>query len=60
MLDETTTWEELKKGYTLRPSEDYFKQFEFEEAEVIETKLNDDGNRHDIQRRLPARNETNS
>ena len=44
MPKETPTWEELKAGYTLRPSEEYLKQFEFEEAEVIETKLNDNGN----------------
>ena len=33
MPKETPTWEELEAGYTLRPSEEYFKQFEFEEAE---------------------------
>lgn len=44
MPKETPAWEELKAGYTLRPSEEYLKQFEFEEAEVVETKLNDNGN----------------
>jgi hypothetical protein len=43
MTEKTPTWEELKAGYTLRPSEEYFKQFEFEEAEVVETKLNNNG-----------------
>jgi hypothetical protein len=44
MPEKTPTWEELKAVYTLRPSEEYLKQFEFEEAEVVETKLNDNGN----------------
>ena len=52
MPNETPAWEELKAGYTLRPSEEYLKQFEFEEAEVVETKLNDNDKRS-IQHRLP-------
>lgn len=44
MDDKKIIWEELKKNYTLHPSEEYLKQFEFKEAEVIETKLNDNGN----------------
>lgn len=43
MTEQTPTWEELNAGYTLQPSEEYLKQFEFEEVEVVETKLNDNG-----------------
>ena len=34
--------EDLMKGFTLRPSDEYLKEFEFVEAEVIETRINGD------------------
>ena len=43
MTEQMPTWEELEKGFTLRPSEEYLRQFVFEEAEVIETKINENG-----------------
>ena len=37
MPENTPTWEELEKGFTLRPSPEYIEEMTFVEAEVIET-----------------------
>ena len=46
MANKTPTWDELEKGFTLYPSQEYLKQFKFTEAEVIETKLNNNEKEH--------------